>query len=55
MQDENKTANTEQAKEETYLGDFIKLDVLLVDLFKAFKRFWWTAVIFVAVFCAVAY
>lgn len=55
MQDENKAVNTEESKEETYLGDFIKLEVLLVDLFKAFKRFWWTAVVFVAVFCVVAY
>ena len=55
MQEENKTAKTEESREETYIGDFIKFDVFLVDFFKAFKRFWWTAVVFVAVFCSVAF
>lgn len=55
MQEETKTAKTEESREETYIGDFIKFDVFLVDFFKAFKRFWWTAVVFVAVLCTVAF
>ena len=55
MQDETTQQKSPEAGEETYIGDFIKLDVFLVDFFKAFKRFWWTAVIFVAVFCVAAY
>ena len=55
MQDETTQQKSPEAEEETYIGDFIKLDVFLVDFFKAFKRFWWTAVIFVAVFCVAAY
>lgn len=55
MQDETTAQKTPETGEETYLGDFIKLEVFIVDFFKALKRFWWTAVILVAVFCVAAY
>ncbi|MGN0468578.1 MAG: polysaccharide biosynthesis tyrosine autokinase, partial [Acutalibacteraceae bacterium] len=49
MMQEDKINGEEQA-EETYVGNLIRLDVLIVDLWKAFKKFWWTALIFVLAF-----
>lgn len=55
MQEEKNAGGKRSSEEETYLGDFMSLEVFMVDFVRGLKRFWWTAVVFIAVFCAAAY
>lgn len=51
MQEKN---SSENKQEKIYLGNIVSFDVFVVDFFKAFKKFWWTAFIFVLAFSTLA-
>lgn len=53
--EENLTSGSEKEESGLYFGDIVKLDVLLVDIWKAFKKLWWLGVLLIASFSLLAY
>lgn len=53
---EEKEATQQTSSEDgLYFGDLIKLDVLFVDIWKAFKKFWWLCLLLVLGLSALAF
>lgn len=52
---EEKEAAVQSNDDGLYFGDIVKLDVLLVDVWKAFKKYWWLCLLIVALLSAAAY
>ena len=53
---EEKEATQQMSSEDgLYFGDLIKLDVLFVDIWKAFKKFWWLCLLLVLGLSALAF
>lgn len=52
---EEKAAAGQPSDDGIYFGDLIKLDVLFVDIWKAFKKYWWLCLLLVAGLSALAY
>lgn len=52
---ENPVSEVREEENGLYFGDIIKLDVLLVDFWKGFKKFWWLAALIIAALSCFAF